>query len=132
MKSVRTLKKIITGGSCEVYATIHHERVPVGRAVPTVEVFEDSVEVPTLGNNAIRHKKTFFSVVLCPDPEMENGMTEERLRGLMSFDLALQLPRKDEVLVPFLIYGATSADLSPEYWKFDITDQETVRKLLTL
>lgn len=132
MKTTRTIEKIITGGACEIHAVIHHERVSVGRAVPTVEVLEDSVEVPTTGSHVIRRKRTYFSILICPDPEMDAGMTEETLRGLTSFDLSMQLPRKDGVMVPFLIYGATSAELSPECWKFVITDQETVKKLLAL
>jgi hypothetical protein len=104
----------------------------VGSAVPVIEIYEDSVEVPTIGGSSIRQKRTHFSVIICPDPDMDEGMAEEKIRGLMSFDLALQLPRKDDVIVPFLIYGAASAELSPERWEFEISDQETVRKLLAL
>lgn len=128
----KRLVKTINGEACEVYAIIHHDRVRVGGAVPEIEVYEDSVEVPTIGTNSIRHKSTHFSIVLCPDPEMDAGMTAETLRGLTAFDLAMQLPRKDEVIVPFTVYGVASADLSPDRWEFEITDAETVRKLLAL
>lgn len=132
MRSKRTLKKAIDGTDCEVFAVIHHDRVRVGRAVPTIEVYEDSTEVPTVGDDVIRYKKTFFSIALCPNPEMEDGLTADKIRHLRSFDLAMQLPRKDGVIVPFLIYAASSAELSPKRWVFEITDTDTVEKLLAL
>jgi hypothetical protein len=132
MNRTRTLKKTIDGASCDIFAVIHHQRLRVGSAVPVIEVYEDSVEVPTIGSNSIRYKRTCFSVIVCPDPEMDEEMTAEKFFGLMSFDLSLKIPRKDEVIVPFLIYEAASVELSPECWKFEISDQEMVRKLLAL
>lgn len=129
---MKELIKTINGQSCEVYAISHHNRVLVGKAVPNIEIYENSVDVPTIGTNSIRYKRTHFSIVICPNPEMDAGITEEVLRGLTAFDLSMLLPRKDEVFVPFALYGVSAADLSPDRWVFEITDPETVRKLLTL
>ena len=123
----------MNGQACEIYAISHHDRIKVGMAIPEVEIYEHAVEVPTLGANTIRYKRTYFTIAVCPNPEMDAGMTEELLRGLKAFDLSMLLPRKrDGAFVPFTIYGACAADLSPDCWTFQITDQETVRKLLAL
>lgn len=129
---MRKLIKTISGQECEVFAIRHHSRFRVGKAVPDIEVYEDSVEVPTIGASAIRCKNTFFSIVICPAPEMDAQMTEDVLRGLTSFDLALLLPRNDDVLVPFMIYGVYDAELTPDKWVFRIKDPETLKKLLEM
>ena len=123
----------INGETCEIYAISHHNRIKVGTAAPEVKIYEHAVEVPTIGTRSIRYKRTYFTVVICPNPEMDAGMTEELLHGLQAFDLSMLLPRKkDGVFVPFDIYGAYAADISPDCWMFEIMDQETVRKLLAL
>ncbi len=129
---MKRLIKTIDGQECEIYAISHHSRLKIGTAKPCVEIYENSVAVPTIGTNTIRRKSTNFSIVICPDPEMEAGITEEVLRGLTAFDLSMQLPRTDDVYVPFALYGVCAAELSPERWLFEITDPETVRKLLAL
>ena len=129
---MKKLIKTINGHSCEVYAISHHKRVMIGEATPHVEICENSVEVPTIGTNSIRCKNTYFSIVICPDPKMNNGITEEILQGITAFELNMLLPRKDGVFVPFSLHGVTSADITPEQWSFEITDSETVKKLLTL
>lgn len=57
---MKKLIKTICGEACEVYAIIHHDRVPIGKAIPEVEVYESSVEGPTLGTGSIRCKNSFF------------------------------------------------------------------------
>lgn len=129
---MKQLIKTISGQSCEVYAISHHNRIPVGKAKPDIKIYENSLEVPTIGTNSIRRKRTYFSIVICPDPEMDAEMTDDILRGLSAFDLSLLLPDKNEVYVPFALYGISSADISPDRWVFQITDPVTVRKLLAL
>ena len=48
---MKKLIKTIYRNSCEIYAISHHNRVLVGKALPEIEVYENSVEIP---NN--RHK----------------------------------------------------------------------------
>lgn len=129
---MKELIKTISGQSCDVYAVSHHDRIRIGTAIPKIEIYENRVYVPTIGTNSIRYKRTVFSVVICPTPDMDEEMTSDILQGLTSFDLAMTLPRKDNVLVPFSVYGVVAADLSPDCWSFEITDTETVRKLLSL
>lgn len=132
MRNMRKLVKTIEGRDCEVFAIHHHDRIPVGKADPTVAVYEDNTEVPALGRNSIRHKKAFFSIVICPDPEMETGMTEEMLRGLTAFDLQMWLPCRDDTYAAFMVYGVADVDLAPDRWEFRINDKETLAKLLAL
>ena len=129
---MKTLIKSIGGEACEVYAISHHDRVLVGRAVPEVEVYENSVEVKTVGSGGVRYKTTVFSVILCPGPEMAAGLTEKLLRGLSAFELVLSLPRRDGVSVPFTVCGVLDADLSPQRWEFVIRDPELVQKFLEM
>ena len=129
---MKELIKTINGRSIEIYAISHHNRVFVGKGVPDIDIYENSVEVPTVGTNSIRCKRSCFSIVICPNPEMDEGLTDEVLRGLTTFDLSMVLPRKDDVFVPFALYDVSVADISPDRWVFEVTDPETVRKLLTL
>ena len=129
---MKKLIKTINGQSCEVYAICHHNRLLIGNSVPEIEIYENCVEVPTIGANSIRCKSTTFSVCICPNPQMNIGITDEVLNGLTSFELSMLLPRKDNVLIPFELHGISSAELSPEQWVFEITDSEAVKKLLAL
>lgn len=129
---MKKLIKTINGQSCEVYAILHHDRLLIGNAVPEIEIYENSVEVSTIGTNKISCKHTTFSVCICPNPKMNIGITDETLSGLTAFDLSMLLHRKDNVLIPFVLHGISSAELSPERWVFEITDSETVKRLLAL
>ncbi|MBQ8765412.1 MAG: hypothetical protein IJZ16_01280 [Clostridia bacterium] len=129
---MKKLIKTINGQSCEVYAISHHNRLMMGEATPSIEVYEDSVEVPTIGTNNIRYKSTYFSIAICPNVKMNMNITAEAMQGITFFDLYMLLPRKDGVYVPFTLYGVSVAEISPEQWTFEITDQETVQNLLAL
>lgn len=129
---MKKLIKTINGQSCEIYAISHHNRLLIGNAVPEIEIYENSVEVPTIGANSIRCKHTTLSICICPNPKMNVGITEEFVNGLTSFDLSMLLPRKDNVLIPFALHGISSAELSPEQWVFEVKDPETVKKLIEL
>ena len=128
---MKKLIKTINGESCEVFAISHHNRVMIGKAKPEIEIYEESVEVPSVGTN-IRCKRTYFSVCICPNPDMKMDITNDVLNSLTAFDLSMLLPRKDDVLVPFVLHGISSAELSTEQWLFEITDAETVKRLLAL
>ena len=129
---MKKLIKSIIGQSCEAYAISRYNRVPIGKATPIIEICENIIETPTVGTNSIRYKRTYFSVVISPNPKMNRGITEDILQEITSFELSMLLPRKDRVFVPFTLYGITSAELSPERWVFEVTDYETVKELLTL
>ena len=129
---MKKLIKTISGHSCEIYAISHHERLLIGKAEPTIEIYENSVDVSTIGANNIRCKRTTLSICVCPDPKTDASITDEVLSGLTAFDLSMILPRKDNVFVPFAVYGVSVAELSSERWVFEITDSETVKKLLAL
>lgn len=124
--------KTISGKDCEIYAVSHHKRLKVGKAEPNVEIYEHITEVPTIGTKTIRQKKVYFSIVVCPNPEMDGIITDEIFCGLTAFDMTMYLLDKKGVYVPFDLYGVYAAELSPERWVFEITDTETVRKLLAL
>ena len=129
---MKKLIKTINGQSCEVYAISHHNRIMIGDATPNIEIYENCVDVCTLGTNNIRYKSTYFSITVCPNPKMNVGITEDILQGITSFELYMSLPRKDGVYVPFKLYGVSVAELTPEQWVFEVTDTETVKNLLAL
>ena len=132
MQTQTKLIKTIGGQECEIYAASHHRRLKVGKAEVNIEIYENSTVVPTLGTNNIRRKITYFSVAVCPSPEMEKSITDEVLQGLTAFDLSILLPDKRGIYVPFSLYGVCSAELNADRWVFEITDPETVRRLLAL
>ncbi len=132
MQTQTRLIKFIDGQDCEVFAVSHHRRIKVGSADVCVEIYENSRVIPTLGTNVIKRKVTYFSVAVCPDPEMEENMTDEVFKDLNSFDLSMLLPNKNGVLVPFSVNGVYSAELDADRWVFEISDPKTVRQLLAL
>lgn len=104
----------------------------MGKAIPNIEIYENSIEVPTIGTNSIRYKRTTLSICICSNTEMNSSITDEILNDLTSFDLSMLLQRKDNVFVPFMLYGISEADISSEQWVFEITDSEIISKLLAL
>ena len=129
---MKKLIKTISGQSCDVYAISHHNRLLVGKSVPNIEIYENSVEVPTIGTNRIVCKHATLCICICPDPETRTDITNDISRGLTGFDLSMLLQRTDGVVVPFDLYGISSAELTPEQWVFEITDSDAIKKLLAL
>lgn len=129
---MKALIKTINGKSCEIYAISHHNRVLIGKAEPTIEIYEECVEVPTIGTHNIRCKSTHLSICICPNPGTEMSLAKDVLNGLTAFDLSMMLPRYDDVLIPFVLHNIVEADISLEQWVFEITDSETVKRLLAL
>ena len=130
--TTQKLIKTIHGCECKIFGTAHHNRFRIGAAAPTVEVWERVTDVPTIGNQSARYKETFFSIVLCPDPEMEAAVTAETIKGMTSFDLLMYLEREEGVFVPFEIYDVSSAELTDDEWRFRVEDHETLKRLLNL
>lgn len=126
------LVKIIQGEGCDVYSIIHHERILIGHAVPEIEIYQDKVNVPTIGSLGISYKSMRFSVIICPDPKMEQGITTDKLEGLTSFDLVMKLPRKDGKIIDFKLYDITDAVIEHGRWEFSIDDAEVVNRILNL
>jgi len=130
---MKRLLKTINGEECEVYTISHHNRLFVGKTKSSkIEIYENSIKVPTVGANSVQYKRTYFSIAICPDPEMDAAMTDDLIKGLISFDLSILIQGKDGIFSPLVLYGVSAADLSQDRWVFEITDAETVRKLLTL
>ena len=123
------LIRTIEGYSCDVYTVTGDRRIKIGEAVPEVEIYEQSVKVKTLGTMGINYKRTYLSVVICPDPEMNEGVTFDNVRQLKAFDLVVKLQRKDGAVVPINMLNVVDADISEDEWRFTITDHETVKKL---
>lgn len=127
---MKKLIETISGADCEIYGILHHERILLGKAMPQVEIYEDCTTMPILGAG-ICCKRREFSIIFCPDPEME--LTPEQMRGLTAFDLSMWLPRSaDGVLVPFAVCGVSATELSPEKWIFTVEDAEAVKRLKAL
>ncbi len=120
------LIKTIEGTDCEIYAIRHHNRELIGEAVPVVEVYEKTIELPMLGKG-VRKKNYYFSVVLCISDELK----DEAAEGLMCFELSMYLPRiKDGVFVKLDLCAVSVGEIEPGRWQFTVDDYETVKKLL--
>lgn len=126
------LVKTIDGYSCEVYGVSGTRRIKAGTAVPEIEVYEETIKVSTAGTMSIRYKQTFMSIVICPDPEMSEGMTADKVRKLTSFDLVLKVQRNDDVIVPINLHDVMDAEISDEKWRFTISHNETVKNFLAI
>lgn len=131
--AITELIKTIDGLSCDIYATLGNDRAKIGTAVPEIEIYEKSVRVPTIGSNMISCKTTCLSVIICPESETSTNITCETIQKIKSFDLMLKLPRsKDGVFVPVSLFGICDARLDIDRWQFNITDSQTVKRLLDL
>ena len=124
------LIKTISGYSCDVYTVAGGNRMRVGTAAPEVEIYEECVKVPTIGAHGISYKRTYLSVVVCPDPEMSAGVTFDSVRRVKSFDLVVKFYRTDGIIVQVNIPNVIQADLTSDEWRFTITDPDTVKKIL--
>ena len=57
-QATKRLIKTIEDGECEVFAIVRHDRLSVGHACAKVEVYENHVEVPTIGGASYQVKKS--------------------------------------------------------------------------
>lgn len=126
------LIKTISGYSCDVYTITGSDRTQVGTATPQVEVYEQSTRVPILGAHGINYKRTYLSVVICPDPEMSDGITIDNIKRITSFDLVLKLRRNDGVIVPVNLLDVVDADISDDEWRFTITNPDSVKRIVAM
>ncbi len=127
------LIKTIRGLSCIIFVTSRNCKTEIGTAVPEIEIYEKNVQVPTIGSNTISYKTMFLSVIICPEPETDAKISCETIQKIESFDLLLKLPRsRDGVFVPVNLFGICDASIDTDKWQFNITDSQTIKKLMDL
>lgn len=127
---MKTLLETIDGTRCKVYAVTGTRRMMVGEAVPKIEFYEDVTTPSILGAQGIRYKKTRFSIVLCPDPEMNSELDIDTVRKLTSFDLTVEIPREsDNLTIPVDIFDVCEAEISQNEWRFAVTNPTVVERL---
>lgn len=125
---MRILRKTIRGESCELYVTMHHERVLFGRGIPTVEVIEDIADISVLWASITR-KRYLFSVVLCD--KMDRILADGKLKDVSGFTLCLWLPRKrDGAYEKVNIFDVRTGEIQDEQWTFEIQDDALARRLM--
>ena len=130
---MRKLYKTIEGADCEVFAIRNHQRIRVGKATPTVEIYQNVTEVPITGSAASRFKTYEFSLIICSNPELANGIGRDEIEALTCFDLKMLLMREDETFVPFEIDALTDFDIDVfDKWVFNVNDHEVTKALMAL
>lgn len=127
---MRKLLETIDGYSCKVYAVTGTRRIGIGVATPKIEFYEDVTVPSVLGSQGIRSKKSHFSIVLCPDPEMSKELDAETFKRLSSFDLTVEIPREsDNLIIPIDIFDVCEAELSDNEWRFAVTNPLVIEEL---
>jgi len=130
---MKTLIKTIAGADCEIFAVKHHQRFRVGSATPTVEIYQNSTQMPVLGQPGGQIKTYEFSLIICPNPELDSLLHEGLLDETTIFDLKMLLQREDEVFIPFELAGLTEFSISTlGKWEFFVNDPTVTKALLTL
>ena len=118
---MKTLIKTLEGADCEIFAVKNHQRFFIGKATPTIEIYQsDTTPI-----------KTYDFSLICPKFEFDSGIGYDSLDGLFCFDMKMFIKRKDDVFVPFEFYGLTSFSIeASDEWVFKVNDYELTRKLI--
>jgi len=130
---MKKLFKTIDGADCEIYAIKNHQRVFIGKATPTIEIYQNITEVDVLGKTSSQCKTYEFSLIICSDPELDKKITPDFLDGLTHFDLKTLLKNKDNVFIPFEFAGLAKFTIE-EYnkWIFDVNNYDLTKILIDL
>ena len=130
---MKNLIKSIEGAECKVCAIKNNQRLFIAYAVPKIEVYQINSKVNVLGKTTSQIKTYEFSLIICPDPKIDNGSGGGRLNGVAFFDLNMLLKRNDGIFVPFEFRGLTDFDIDQfKDWIFRVDDHEMTRKLIEL
>jgi hypothetical protein len=128
---MKRLIKTIEGAECEIFVVKNHRRLFVGKAVPTIEIYQNVTDVSILGKTKSQSKTYEFSLIVCSDPELDKTMESGVLDGLSHFDLATVIKRKDGVFAPFDFHGLTDFSIEAfDRWIFNVNDYEVTKTLL--
>jgi hypothetical protein len=128
---MKKLIKTIDGAECEIYAVKNHQRFFVGKATPTIEIYQRVNDVETLGKVSSQYKIYEFSLIICSNPELDRKIQLDCLEGISYFDLKTLVRRKDDIFVSFEFAGLTdfSIDVYDE-WIFNVNDYALTQKLI--
>ena len=128
---MKKLIKTIEGAECKIFAIKNHQRLPIGEAMPIIEIYQNVTEVRTLSGRRSQCKTYEFSLIICSDVKLGGGIQLEVLDGISCFDIKTLLKRKDDVFVPFEFASLVNFNIdSHAKWIFDLDDYELTKKLI--
>ncbi|MCD7723751.1 MAG: hypothetical protein LUH82_07400 [Clostridiales bacterium] len=123
--AIKELIKTIEGKECEIYAIKQTQRKLICTASPQVEIYRNTIKIPTIGTGKAQYKRYSFALIVCADAEPK----DDELQGIRCFDVKMLLKRQDGVFAPLNLYSLTDVDIDGGRWVFDVQDRETVEML---
>ena len=130
---MKKLIKTVEGADCKIFGIKNHQRYLIANATPRIEIYQNITSVNVLGKNTSQIKTYEFSLIICPDPEIDSRIDCDILNDVGCFDLTMFLKRKDDVFVPFEFRGLANFDIDQyEDWVFRVDDLEVTKELIVL
>jgi hypothetical protein len=117
---MKKLIKTLEVADCEIFAVKNHQRFFIGKATPTIEIYQhDTTPI-----------KTYDFSLICPKFEFDSGIGCDSLDGLFCFDMKMLIKRKDNVFIPFEFYGLTNFSIgTSDEWVFKVSNYELTHKI---
>lgn len=127
--NLTTLVKTLEGANSKLFTLRGGNRIPLSECKLTIQIYEDKVEIPTLGGTG--QKKTYHAALaICSDindkvdvRDIDKGYFE------IVTDLETGYHKQERVLLDQI--AAVEFDSIGE-WTFEILDIKTIRHLLSL
>ena len=128
---METLIKRISGRNGELYGTIKGDRVPIVNCEFEVELYKSETKIKAIGMVNYKARVRYSAEVNCYDT---SEYDYEQLRQVSHIIMKGDIKRKDTIYetVYFEHIQNLQIDKLENTWHFDITDTETLRKLLAM
>ena len=127
---MQTLIKTIQGKSGEIYGLTKGRRIPVAKCAFEIEVYKRETNTPILG-------VVGYEVKVRYDAEVNGDMTDgdpKLLTEIPFFEIKGDLQRSDGTYEVFYFEHIQNLEIDTlnDTWSFNISDKETIKKLIAL
>ena len=128
----KTLIKTLCGENGQLYVISNGNRYLFAKCNPTIEIFEHSKRLNTLGAHSYGVKSMHSSIVICAEREMTRSIDIAFLQTITRFEFVGDFQRHDGIFERIKFDNIAPNELDPdEDWTFEVIGQnELIRKLI--
>jgi hypothetical protein len=114
------LKGVLHGADGELYVILDGRRLLLAKCDPKIKVYEKTTQVNVLGVIGHVEKQVYFTIILCPSPEVFQKVNNDFIRRVEKVELVFDAYSRTGIVESIKIDNLTTGDLDYEGdWEFE-------------
>lgn len=122
-----TLLNTLFAEKGELFIIGQGRRVLFMHCRPKISIYEETIQVPVMGEASYRKKSRRFTVALCGDMEFTSDTIEETMQKTERYELTADILRNDGIVERFYFHNISLVEINPaREWEFELnaTDEQ--------